>query len=116
MKLRGLRLQKFSRGRSAQTVADQILVSASNFLTGIILVRGLGLVAFGKFTIAYVILLLANSIQLSFISSPMITLGSLCATDDERRRLRSWSIWCTARLLRDRNPSDRRSNGHLYVG
>ena len=85
MKLRGLRLQKFTRGRSAQTVADQILVSASNFLTGIILVRGLGLVAFGKFTIAYVILLLANSIQLSFISSPMITLGSLCATDDERR-------------------------------
>ena len=61
------------------------MVSASNFLTGIILVRGLGLVEFGRFTIAYVILLLANSIQLSFISSPMITLGSLCATDGERR-------------------------------
>ena len=85
MDLRRLRLHKFVRGRSAQTVADQILVSASNFLTGIILVRGLGLVAFGRFTIAYVILLLANSIQLSFISSPMITLGSLCATHDERR-------------------------------
>ena len=43
MELRGLRLHKFARGRSAQTIADQILVSASNFLTGIILVRGLGL-------------------------------------------------------------------------
>ena len=85
MELRGLRLHKFAKGRSAQTIADQILVSASNFLTGIILVRGLGLEVFGKFTIAYVILLLANSIQLSFISSPMITLGSLCTTDDERR-------------------------------
>jgi O-antigen/teichoic acid export membrane protein len=85
VELRGLRLHKFARGRSAQTIADQILVSASNFLTGIILVRGLGLEAFGKFTIAYVILLLANSIQLSFISSPMITLGSLCATGDDRR-------------------------------
>ena len=85
MDLRGLRLHKFARGRSAQTVADQILVSASNFLTGIILVRGMGLEAFGKFTIAYVILLLANSIQLSFICSPMITLGSLCATQVERR-------------------------------
>lgn len=85
MELRGLRLHKFARGRSAQTVADQILVSASNFLTGIILVRGLGLEAFGEFTIAYVILLLANSIQLSFISSPMITLGSLCTTEDDRR-------------------------------
>jgi O-antigen/teichoic acid export membrane protein len=85
LELRRLRLHKFARGRGAQTVADQILVSASNFVTGIILVRGLGLDAFGKFTIAYVILLLANSVQLSFISSPMITLGSLCVTDDERR-------------------------------
>jgi O-antigen/teichoic acid export membrane protein len=85
VELRATGLRKFVRGRSAQTIADQILVSASNFLTGIILVRGLGLAAFGKFTVAYVILLLANSIQLSFISSPMITLGSLCATDAERR-------------------------------
>jgi O-antigen/teichoic acid export membrane protein len=64
-----------------------LLVSASNFVTGIILVRGLGLANFGKFTVAYVLLLLANSIQLSFISSPMITLGSLCAQSDERNRL-----------------------------
>lgn len=80
----GHRLQQLARGRSARTLADQAMVSASNFLTGIILVRGLGLAEFGRFTIAYVILLLANSIQLSFISSPMITLGSLCATDEER--------------------------------
>jgi O-antigen/teichoic acid export membrane protein len=85
LQIRGIRLQHFARGRSARTLADQILVSGSNFLTGIILVRGLGLVAFGQFTVAYVILLLANSIQLSFIASPMITLGSLCATDQERR-------------------------------
>jgi O-antigen/teichoic acid export membrane protein len=67
------------------TLADQVLVSGSNFITGIILVRGLGLVVFGQFTVAYVILLLANSIQLSFIASPMLTLGSLCATAEERR-------------------------------
>ena len=85
MRQLGLRLQQVAGGRSAKTLADQAMVSASNFLTGIILIRGLGLVEFGRFTIAYVILLLANSIQLSFISSPMITLGSLCATDAERR-------------------------------
>jgi O-antigen/teichoic acid export membrane protein len=84
--LRATRLSRFTWGRSAQTIFDQLLVSASNFLTGIILVRGLGLVDFGKFTIGYVLLLLANSIQLSFISSPMITLGSLCAPGDERAR------------------------------
>jgi len=84
--LQATRLSRFARGRSAQTILDQLLVSASNFLTGIILVRGLGLVDFGKFTVGYVLLLLANSIQLSFISSPMITLGSLCAPGDERNR------------------------------
>ena len=62
------------------------MVSGSNFVTGIILVRGLGLAEFGKFTVAYVVLLLANSIQLSFISSPMITLGALCSDPGERRR------------------------------
>lgn len=86
MRRLGKQLQQLARGRGAKTLADQVLVSASNFLTGIILVRGLGLVEFGRFTIAYVILLLANSIQLSFISSPMITLGSLCPTGGERRR------------------------------
>jgi O-antigen/teichoic acid export membrane protein len=79
-------VRRIAAGRSAQTVIDQIIVSGSNFVTSIILVRGLGLTAFGEFTVAYVVLLLANSIQLSFISSPMITLGALCAGFDERRR------------------------------
>ncbi len=78
-------LLHFSRSRRSLTILDQALVSGSNFITGIILVRGLGLIEFGRFTIAYAILLLANSVQLSFISSPMITLGSLCATPEERR-------------------------------
>ncbi len=77
-------LFEFGRSRRSLTILDQALVSGSNFITGIILVRGLGLVEFGRFTVAYAILLLANSVQLSFISSPMITLGSLCATPEER--------------------------------
>ena len=77
---------QFSRSRRSVTLLDQAVVSGSNFLTGIILVRGLGLIEFGRFTIALAILMLANSVQLSFISSPMITLGSLCATPEERRR------------------------------
>ena len=77
---------QFGLSRRSLTILDQLLVSGSNFLTGIILVRGLGLIEFGRFTIAYAILLLANSVQLSFISSPMITLGSLCTTPQERRR------------------------------
>ena len=79
-------LWQFSRSRRSVTLLDQAVASGSNFITGIILVRGLGLVEFGRFTIAFAILLLANSVQLSFISSPMITLGSLCTTPEERRR------------------------------
>lgn len=79
------RVLQFVRSRRNQTIFDQIIVSGSNFATGILLVRGLGLTEFGRFTVAYAILLLANSVQLSFISSPMITLGSLCSTAQERR-------------------------------
>lgn len=64
---------------------DQIVVSGSNFATGVILVRGLGLEQFGRFTVAYALILLANNVQLSFISSPMISLGSLCSSMDARR-------------------------------
>jgi O-antigen/teichoic acid export membrane protein len=80
------RLVRFAHGRKAQTLLDQAIVSGSNFSTGILLVRGLGLVEFGKFTIAYSILLLALNVQLSFISAPMLSLGPLCANDAERRQ------------------------------
>jgi O-antigen/teichoic acid export membrane protein len=81
-----MRMLQFGRSRRDRTILDQIIVSGSNFITGIILVRGLGLHEFGQFTVAYAFLLLANSVQLSFISSPMITLASLCSTEGERRR------------------------------
>jgi hypothetical protein len=45
-------LLHFSRSRRSLTILDQALVSGSNFITGIILVRGLGLIEFGRFTIA----------------------------------------------------------------
>lgn len=80
-----MRMLQFVRSRRNQTILDQVIVSGANFLSGVILVRGLGLGQFGQFTIAYAVLLLANSLQLSFISSPMITLGSLCPTKAEQR-------------------------------
>ncbi len=79
-------IRSFVKSRRNVTVFDQVLVSGSNFLTGVMLVRALGLAEFGRFTIAYSVLLLANSIQLSFIASPMMTLGALCSTQIERHR------------------------------
>lgn len=75
---------KYRNSRRTHTIMDQLIVSGSNFATGVILVRGLGLEQFGRFTVAYALILLANNVQLSFISSPMISLGSLCSSMDAR--------------------------------
>ena len=58
-------------------LVDQVMVSGLNFLTGVILVRGLGLANFGKYAVAYAILLYANSLQLSFVTAPMLSIGPL---------------------------------------
>lgn len=78
--------RKYGSSRRNQTILDQLIVSASNFATGVLLVRGLGLTQFGRFTVAYTLILLANNVQLSFISSPMISFGALCATPQDRGR------------------------------
>ena len=57
-------------------LSDQIIVSLGNFLLSIILIRYLGLEKFGIFSFFWLFHLLINSCQLSFIISPMLTLGS----------------------------------------
>ncbi len=78
-------MARFSRGRGPVALADQIMISASNFVAGIVLVRGLGLSEFGKYTIAYALLLYANSLQMSFISSPMLSVAPLMADRAKRQ-------------------------------
>jgi O-antigen/teichoic acid export membrane protein len=73
------------RGRGIVALADQMMVSLSNFLGGIILVRALGLSEFGKYTIAYAFLLYANSLQMSFIASPMLSLAPLMEAKQKRQ-------------------------------
>lgn len=84
-RIKGL-FSKYVGRRRNQTILDQLVVSGSNFATGVLLVRGLGLTQFGRFTIAYTLILLANNVQLSFISSPMISFGALYATAEDRSR------------------------------
>lgn len=84
MKIR-LRFSQQGKRRSVLTILDQLIVSGSNFATGVILVRGLGLEQFGKFTVAYAVLSLAFGLQVSFISSPMLTIGSLFSTAAAKR-------------------------------
>ena len=63
-----LKLKNFSN-----ILFDQIIVSGSNFIISILLIRFLDLEIFGKFSFLWLILLLINSVHLSYIISPMIT-------------------------------------------
>jgi len=74
---------RLSRGRGPIALADQMMVSAANFACGIVLVRGLGLEQFGKYSIAYTLLLFANALQMSFVASPMLNIGPLLHKEEK---------------------------------
>jgi O-antigen/teichoic acid export membrane protein len=74
---------RLSRGRGPIALADQMMVSAANFAGGIVLVRGLGLEEFGKYSIAYSLLLFANALQMSFVASPMLNIGPLLQNEEK---------------------------------
>lgn len=57
-------------GKSPWAVADQLLISATNFATMVLLARGLSQEAFGSFTLIYSVLLFANSLQSGLITLP----------------------------------------------
>ena len=56
-------------------LADQAMVSGVNFLTGIFLVRYLGLSEFGRYTLAWMAVLFVNSVRHAMIISPMMSIG-----------------------------------------
>jgi O-antigen/teichoic acid export membrane protein len=68
-------IRQHLQGKQACALVDQVLVSGSNFLTGVILARSLGLSGFGVFTLAWTAVLFLLSTQLSLITSPMMSIG-----------------------------------------
>ncbi len=63
-------------GRRIFGLADQILISGSNFITMVLVGRGLGMAGFGQFSLVYNVLLFANMIQASLVTQPHNVLGS----------------------------------------
>ena len=55
------------------TLIDQIIISLCNFLVTIIILRLLGIEIFGQFSFLWLFLLLTNTVQLSYIISPMLS-------------------------------------------
>lgn len=60
----------------ALSFGDQALSSACNFLTTILLARALGLEAFGVYTMVWLALYFAMSLQLGLVVSPMMSIGT----------------------------------------
>jgi O-antigen/teichoic acid export membrane protein len=67
-------LQQFL-GREVWALSDQAVVSATNFLTNIMLARFMGLREFGVFALAWMSVLFVNSLQYALIVSPMMSIG-----------------------------------------
>ena len=57
-------------------LADQIVVSGSNFLSNILLARILGIEEFGRYVLAWTIVLFVQGLQYSAVSSTMLSIGS----------------------------------------
>jgi O-antigen/teichoic acid export membrane protein len=62
-------------GREIWALGDQAVVSATNFLTNVMLARFMGLREFGIFALAWMSVLFVNSIQTALIISPMMSIG-----------------------------------------
>lgn len=65
------------------TLVDQAVVSAANFLTSLIVARNLGIEAFGVFSVAWLILLFVQSLQIALILTPMLSIGPKTDADQQ---------------------------------
>ncbi len=68
-------LARVGGGRTPAALFDQGLVSGANFLTNVLLARGVGVREYGVFALAWVAVLFANSLQYALIVTPMMSVG-----------------------------------------
>lgn len=68
-------------------IANQILVSAVNFITGILIARLLGLDIFGQFTLLWLATLFLSNIQEALLLSPMVSIVPKLTTEEAKRYL-----------------------------
>lgn len=67
------------------TLVDQGIVSLANFLVAVLLVRFLGVEAFGVYSLLWMSILFLQSLQTAIIITPMMTIGSKQLSKDKNR-------------------------------
>jgi len=91
-------------GKAPWAVVDQMVISATNMITMVLLARGLTQADFGGFILVYSALLFANSLQSGLITQPHNILGAGRHDDAYRRyttstALSQWMLASIAALL-----------------
>lgn len=79
-------------GKVPWAVADQLLISATNFVTMVLLARGLSREDFGRFTLVYSILMFANALQSALVTQAHNVLGATRHGEDYDRYTTSTAI------------------------
>jgi len=69
-------LRPLRRHRHASwALVDEALVSSTTFLTGILLVRNVGMEGFGRYSLIWMAVLFSSALHVSLILGPMLTIG-----------------------------------------
>ncbi len=77
-------LNKFRFERSKiWTLLDQMVVSGFNFLLAVFISRVMGLDQYGLFSLGWLVLLFASSVQQAFLIQPQFSLGPQMASEDQ---------------------------------
>ena len=63
------------RNKKSLVFLDQVMVSGSNFILGILLARNLGIEGYGYYSLIWLVVLFFSSMQLASLISPMMSLG-----------------------------------------
>jgi O-antigen/teichoic acid export membrane protein len=86
------RRRRLLGGKDIWALADQVLISGSNFVTMVLAARGLHPEAFGAFTLVYSALLFANVLQSTLITQPHNVIGAARTGADYVRYTTSTAI------------------------
>ncbi len=80
-----------NRINNLMVIFDQFIVSGSNFITGFILARYIGVEGYGQYVLAYGFLLFVSGLQVAVIISPMMVMGSRLNAD--KCKAYFWSLF-----------------------
>jgi len=75
-------LRQVANGKTSIALLDQALVSGANFATNILLARAFGLRDYGVYSLAWLSVLFANSLQYALIVTPMMSVGPKQGLDE----------------------------------